>query len=256
MSNIFSLEGKVALVIGGAGGIGSALSMGMAENGAKVVIASRSGLETLGKFAEEIKAKTGMETMAHQVDVTNEESMAVLVKDVLARFGAIDILVNAFGLNMKRPALEYPMDDWDKLFAVNVRGTMIACKHVANTMKERGKGSIINLSSVRGIRGYGGGNAAYCGTKGAVELITKTLAIELAPFNIRVNALGPALIITQGTIHIQNNPELANKYKALIPMGRLSVPEDLIGPAVYLASDAACFHTGQTLFIDGGATAS
>jgi NAD(P)-dependent dehydrogenase (short-subunit alcohol dehydrogenase family) len=83
---------------------------------------------------------------------------------------------------------------------------MIACKHVANAMKERKKGSIINLSSVRGIRGYGGGNSAYCGTKGAVEMITKTLAIELAPYNIRVNALGPALIITQGTIHIQQNP--------------------------------------------------
>jgi gluconate 5-dehydrogenase len=241
MSNIFSLHGKVALVIGGAGGIGSALSLGMAQNGAKVVVASRSGLDTLGRFAEEIKAKTGQEAIAHQVDVTNEESMATLVKDVVAQFGAIDILVNAFGLNMKRPALEYPMDDWDKLFAVNVKGTMISCKHVAKVMKEKGKGSIINLS---------------CGTKGAVELITKTLAIELAPFNIRVNALGPALIITQGTIHIQQNPELANKYKALIPMGRLSVPEDLVGPAVYLASDAACFHTGQTLFIDGGATAS
>jgi NAD(P)-dependent dehydrogenase (short-subunit alcohol dehydrogenase family) len=256
MSDLFRLDGKVALLIGGAGGIGSALSLGMAQNGAKVVVASRSGIAALGKIAEEIKEKTGMDTMAHQVDVTNEESMAALVKAVLEKFGTIDILVNAFGLNIKRPALEYPMADWEKLFDVNVKGTMIACKHVGNVMKDQKGGSIINLSSVRGIRGYGGGNSAYCGTKGAVELITKALAIELAPYNIRVNALGPALIITQGTIHIQQNPELANKYKALIPMGRLSVPEDLVGPAVYLASAAACFHTGQTLFIDGGATAS
>jgi NAD(P)-dependent dehydrogenase (short-subunit alcohol dehydrogenase family) len=256
MSDLFRLDGKVALVLGGAGGIGSALSMGMAENGAKVVVADVLSMDALSKYAEEIKTKTGVETMAHQVDVTSEENMAGLVKDVLARFGAIDILVNAFGLNMKRPALEYPMDDWEKMFAVNVKGVMIACKHVANAMKERKKGSIINLSSVRGIRGFGGGNSAYCGTKGAVEMITKTLAIELAPFNIRVNALGPALIITQGTIHIQQNPALADKYKALIPMGRLGMPEDLVGPAVYLASDAAGFHTGQTLFIDGGATAS
>jgi gluconate 5-dehydrogenase len=256
MSNLFRLDGKVALVIGGAGGIGSALSLGMAQYGAKVVVADVLGMDALNAFAAEIATKTGVETMAHQVDVTSEENMATLVQDVLSRFGGIDILVNAFGLNMKRPALEYPMADWEKMFAVNVKGVMIACKHVANVMKERKQGSIINLSSVRGIRGYGGGNSAYCGTKGAVEMITKTLAIELAPYNVRVNALGPALIITQGTIHIQQNPQLAEKYKALIPMGRLGLPEDLVGPAVYLASDAAAFHTGQTLFIDGGATAS
>ncbi|MBU1564798.1 MAG: SDR family oxidoreductase [Proteobacteria bacterium] len=256
MSDLFRLDGKVALIIGGAGGIGSALTLGMAQHGAKVVVASRSGMDDLGKFAEEIKVKTGMDAMAHQVDVTSEESMATLVKAVLARFGALDILVNAFGLNIKRPALEYPMADWEKLFDVNVKGTMVACKHAANVMKERGGGTIINLSSVRGIRGFGGGNSAYCGTKGAVELITKALAIELAPLNIRVNALGPALIITKGTQHIQQNPELANKYKAMIPMGRLGLPEDLIGPAVYLASDASAFQTGQTLFVDGGATAS
>lgn len=256
MANLFSLKGKVALVIGGAGGIGSALSLGMAEYGAKVIVASGRGVESLQPFADEIAAKTGVETMAHQVDVTSEASVAQLVADVVTRFGTIDILINAFGLNIKRPALTYPMDDWDHIFSVNVKGVMIACKHVAAVMKEKGKGSIINLSSVRGIRGYGGGNSAYCGTKGAVELITKTLAIELAPYNIRVNALGPALIITQGTIHIQQDPKLADKYKAAIPMGRLGLPEDMVGPAVYLASDAAAFHTGQTLFVDGGATAS
>lgn len=256
MSNLFKLEGKVALLLGGAGGIGSALSLGMAQSGAKVVVADVLPMDALTKFTAEIKTKTGMDTMAHQVDVTSEDSMSQLVKDVVAKFGTIDILVNAFGLNMKRPALEFPMADWDKMFNVNVKGTMIACKHVGQWMKGKGKGSIINLSSVRGIRGYTGGNSAYCGTKGAVELITKTLAIELAPFNVRVNALGPALIITPGTIHIQQNPELANKYKALIPMGRIGMPEDLVGPAVFLASDAAGFVTGQTIFVDGGATAS
>jgi NAD(P)-dependent dehydrogenase (short-subunit alcohol dehydrogenase family) len=122
MSKLFSLEGKVALLLGGAGGIGSALSLGMAQNGAKVVVADVLGMDALNKFAAEITSKTGMETMAHQVDVTSEESMDALVKDVLAKFGAIDILVNAFGLNMKRPALEYPMADWEKMFAVNVKG--------------------------------------------------------------------------------------------------------------------------------------
>jgi NAD(P)-dependent dehydrogenase (short-subunit alcohol dehydrogenase family) len=122
-------------------------------------------------------------------------------------------------------------------------------------MKEKKRGKIINMSSVRGIRGYTGGNSAYCATKGAVELITKSLALEWAPFNIHVNALGPSLIITPGTVHIQENPELAQKYKAAIPLGRLGMPRDVVGASVFLASDASDFITGQTIYIDGGLTA-
>ena len=132
---------------------------------------------------------------------------------------------------------------------------MIACKHFGMIMKERRQGKIINLSSVREVRGYTGGNAAYCATKGAVGMLTKTLALELAPFNIHVNAIGPSLIITKGTVHIQQNPDLANKYSAMIPLGRLGVPGDLIGAAIFLASEASDFITGQTIFVDGGLTA-
>jgi len=255
MADLFRLDAKVAVVIGGAGGIGEALALGMSQYGAKVVVASRN-LEALTRVAKEIQSRTGRETLALQVDVTDENSMDRLVKEVLAKFGTVDILINAMGLNIKREALEYPMEDWDMIFSVNVKGTMIACKHFGKVMKERNKGKMINLSSVRGIRGYGGGNAAYCGTKGAVELITKALAIELAPYNIRVNALGPALVITPGTIHIKQNPALAEKYKATIPLARLGEPEDLIGAAVFLASEASDFVTGQTLYVDGGLTAS
>jgi NAD(P)-dependent dehydrogenase (short-subunit alcohol dehydrogenase family) len=109
---------------------------------------------------------------------------------------------------------------------------------------------------VRGIRGFTGGNSAYCATKGAVELTTKALALEWAPYNIHVNALGPSLIITPGTIHIQKNPELAEKYKAAVPLKRLGMPQDLIGACVFLASEASDFVTGQTLYVDGGLTAS
>jgi gluconate 5-dehydrogenase len=256
MNNKFKLDGKVALINGGAGGIGSGISLGMSQAGARVVIADVLPMDKLTEKAAEIKAATGNDTMAVQVDVTSEEKMQAVVDAVVAKFGTIDICVNAFGLNMKSPALEFPMDNWDKMFNINVKGTMIACKTVGKLMTQKGKGSIINLSSVRGIRGYTGGNSAYCGTKGAVELITKTLAIEFAPFNVRVNAIGPSLVITQGTIHIKNNPELAEKYKKLIPLGRLAEPEDMAGPAVFLASDAASFVTGQTLYVDGGTTAS
>ncbi len=256
MRDQFRLDGKIALVNGGSGGIGSAIALGLSRAGARVVITGTPGNDTLDGRAASLKAETGNETMAHEVDVTSEESVSMLMNDITGRFGTIDICVNAMGINLKRPALEFPVEDWDRIFDINVKGTMISCKHVGNIMKEKGGGSIINLSSVRGIRGYTGGNAAYCGTKGAVELITKTLAIEFAPFGIRVNALGPSLVITKGTIHIQEDPKLAEKYKAMIPLGRLGQVEDLIGPAVFLASDASGFITGQTIYVDGGTTAS
>ncbi len=256
MSDQFRLDGRVALINGGAGGIGTGLCLGLSRAGAKVVIADMLDEKILQEKAVALKSATGNDTMALKVDVTSEESVSKVVKNIVDRFGTIDICINAMGINLKRPALEFPMEDWDKMFNVNVKGTMICCKHAGNVMKEKKKGSIINLSSVRGIRGYTGGNSAYCGTKGAVELITKTLAIELAPFNVRVNAVGPSLVITQGTIHIQNDPELAEKYKALIPLKRLAQVEDIVGPAIFLASDAAGFVTGQTIFVDGGATAS
>ena len=117
-------------------------------------------------------------------------------------------------------------------------------------------GAIVNLSSVRGIRGYTGGNTGYCATKGAVELITKALALEWAPSGIRVNALGPALVITPGTKHIAEDPQLAAKYAAAVPLGRIGLPEDMVGAVVYLCSDAASFVSGQTIYVDGGLTAA
>lgn len=255
MEDLFRLDNQVAVVIGGAGGIGEAIAMGLGQYGAKVVVASRS-IETLKKVAERIASETGVEAVPYTVDVTDEESMDSLVKQVTDRFGTVDILVNAMGLNIKRDALEYPMEDWERIFDVNVKGTMIACKHFGRVMRNNMQGKIINLSSVRGIRGYGGGNSAYCGTKGAVEMVTKALSIELAPHKIRVNAVGPALIITPGTFHIQENPELAEKYRSVIPLNKLGVPEDLVGAAVFLASEASNFVTGQTIYVDGGLTAS
>ena len=255
MEDIFSLKGKNAVVIGGAGGLGEAIVEGLSQYGAKIVIASRK-MEALEKVASEISSKTGGEITPMTVDVTSEESMAKLVSDSVSKLGKIDILVNAMGLNIKRDALEYPMEDWEKIFDINVKGTMIACKHFGNIMKDQDKGKIINLSSVREVRGYTGGNSAYCATKGAVGMITKSLALELAPHNIYVNAIGPSLIITQGTVHIKNDPTLAEKYSSQIPLRRLGDPSDLKGAAVFLASNASDFITGQTFFVDGGLTAA
>lgn len=255
MEDIFRLDGKVAVVMGGAGGIGKALATGISQYGAKVVIASRN-MEALKKAAEDIQGETGGEITPLTADVTDEGSVERLIQAVLKEHGTVDILVNAMGLNIKRDAFDYPMEDWDKIFSINVRGTMIACKHFGRVMKEKRQGKIINVSSVREVRGYTGGNAGYCATKGAVGMITKTLALEWAPYNIHVNAIGPSLIITPGTIHIQQNPELAEKYKAAVPLGKLGQPQDCVGATIFLASPASDFITGQTIFIDGGLTAS
>lgn len=255
MKDMFKLDGKIAIVTGGAGGIGEALAMGLGMLGATVVVSSRNQ-EAIGKVAQEITAASGNTAIAIASDVTDENSVKQLIDTVVDTYGKLDILVNAMGMNIKRDAMEYPMQDWDKLFEVNVKGTMIACKYAAQVMKEQKGGAIVNLSSVRGIRGYTGGNTGYCATKGAVELITKALALEWAPHNIRVNALGPALVITPGTKHIAEDPELAKKYASAVPLGRIGMPEDMIGAVNYLVSDAASFVTGQTIYVDGGLTAA
>jgi NAD(P)-dependent dehydrogenase (short-subunit alcohol dehydrogenase family) len=254
MEDLFRLDGKVALVGGGAGGIGEALAMGLSRYGAKVVITSRRQ-KAVEETASKIRQQTGGETFAVASDATNEASVSEMIGKVVEKMGTIDILVNAQGMNIKRDAFEYPIDDWKCLMDANINATMIMCKHVGRVFKEKLDGKIINLSSVREKRGYTGGNVGYCATKGAVGAITRALALEWAPFNIKVNALGPALIITPGTIHIKNNPDLAKKYQAQIPLGRLAMPEDLVGACIFLASKASDFMTGQTLFVDGGVTA-
>jgi len=254
MEDLFRLDGKVALVTGGAGGIGRILAKGLSRYGARVVVSSRNQ-EALSEAAKEIQSETRGDVMPLAADVTDEKSVGGLVEAVLAKFQTIDILINAMGLNIKRDAFEYPMEDWEGIFDVNVKGTMIACKHVGRIFKDRKRGKIVNLSSVRGIRGYGGGNVGYCATKGAVELITRALALEWAPYHINVNALGPSLIITPGTVHIQNDPVRAEKQRAAVPLGRLGVPEDLVGACVFLSSAASDFVTGQTIYVDGGITA-
>ena len=255
MKDMFKLDGKIAIVTGGAGGIGEALARGLGLHGATVVVSSRNK-EAIEKVAKMITEESGHEAMAVTSDVTDEASVQKLADTVVKKYGKIDILVNAMGMNIKRDAFEYPMEDWDKIFEVNVKGTMIACKIIGRVMRDQKRGAIVNLSSVRGIRGYTGGNTGYCATKGAVELITKALALEWAPHNIRVNALGPALVITPGTKHIAENPELAKKYAAAVPLGRIGMPEDMAGAVIFLASDAAAFVSGQTIYVDGGLTAA
>jgi gluconate 5-dehydrogenase len=255
MSDMFSLEGKVAAIVGGAGGIGELIAAGLAEQGAKVAVASRN-MQKLEEVARRVKSETRSEVVAFQVDVTDEQSVAQLASKVIARFGTVDVLVNSQGVNLKRPAAEFPVGDWDLMFGVNVKGTMLACREFGKVMIGKEKGKIINLSSVRGIRAtLWGGNEAYCATKGAVDMITRTLAAEWAPHNINVNAVAPSLIYTELAARTLQDPERLQRYLANVPLKRVGQPKDVVGVCVFLASEASDFITGQVLYVDGGLTA-
>jgi len=254
MQDLFSLKGRKAMVIGGAGGIGQAIAQGLAFYGADVAIASRN-TANLAEAAKEIEAATGKKVKTFQVDAADEASVKKLVAVSVAEMGTIDILVNSQGYNIKHAALDFPMDEWDALFKVNVKSVMMCCKEFAGVMVAHNSGKIINVSSVRGVRANAGGNSAYCASKGAVDMITRTLAAELAPNNIKVNAIGPALIATKLTAKQMLEPGRTEKYVRNIPMGRIGLTDDVVGAAVFLAAPAADFIPGQIIYIDGGLTA-
>ena len=251
MDDLFSLQGKSAVVVG-AGGMGNAIADGLVHYGARVAIADVNPT-TLEQAAKEIEADTGQTVGAYRVDCTQEASVGELVAKAVADMGRVDILVNALGVNFKAPATEFPMDQWDKLFAVNVRGVMLCCKVFGAQMVRQGSGKIISLSSVRGQRGTAGGNSAYCAAKGAVDMITRQLACELAPHGVLVNAVAPIITVTPMTE--QRIKDEAARYEKMlqnVPLGRMATVTDIVGPVVFLASAASDFVTGTILNIDGG----
>ena len=250
---MFNLDNKIAVVIGGAGGLGEHCALALSKQGAKVVIASRN-LEKLQQVAGKIQAETKNEVSAMQVDVADEDSVNKLADAIVKKYGTVDILVNSQGLNIKMPALEINVNNWDAMFSVSVKGVMIPSKVFGKIMVEKKKGKIINLSSIRGARGTAGGNTGYGATKGAVDMITRMMAAEWAPFGVNVNAIGPALVLTE-TIQKEVAPERIKLAAEKSPMKRLGVPSDIEGACVFLASDEADFITGQILYVDGGVTA-
>jgi gluconate 5-dehydrogenase len=252
MDDLFSLEGKTAVVVGGAGGMGSSIAAGLIRYGAEVALAdvNPDGLE---RMARELAGFTGTSPRTYVVDCTDEGSVQALVAATVADMGRVDVLVNALGYNFKAPATEFPMDEWDKLFSINVRGVMMACKLFGAQMVKQGSGKIISLSSVRGQRGALGGNSAYCASKGAVDMITRQLAVELAPHHVYVNAIGPIITVTPMTAdRIKQDASRYERMLLNVPMGRMAEVTDLVGPAVFLASAASDFITGAILYIDGG----
>ena len=252
MADLFDLTGKVAVVVGGVGGIGRALTLGLAECGADVVVADIQ-LEHFEELADKMRAM-GRKSLAVTVDVTQEQSVADMVKRTLEVFPTIDILVNAHGIAIRKPAVDFPIDEWQKVMDVNIRGTFLTCQAVGRVMIKQRSGKIINLSSVRGRYGLPADYAAYCPSKGAVDTLTRTLACEWAKHNVLVNAVGPTIVETALTRPALADPKYAQMMKARIPLGRWGMPEDIVGPVVFLASKASDFVTGQIVYIDGGVT--
>lgn len=249
------LEGKVALVTGGARGIGRAICEAYVAEGAKVAVA-----DLLAHEAEETAAALGENAMAVTMDVTDLDAIAAGVKAVEAKWGGIDVLVNNAGIFSMGTIEEVTVAEYRKQYDVNVAGTIFAIQAVVPGMKKRGGGAIINFSSQAGRRGEPN-IVLYCSTKAAVISVTQSLALELAKDNIRVNAIAPGVVDTPMWDTVDSlfakyeHKELGQKKREVgeaVPLGRMGVPEDVAGPCVFLASDEARYITAQTLNVDGG----
>ena len=258
MHKLFDIEGKNAVVVGGAGGIGQSLAQGLAEAGVNVIISSRKE-ESLKRAQEEIKANCGVEVDYIPADATDEASIQSLVEQSVAKLGKIDILVCAQGLNKKFPAEDFPMDIYENIFKVNVIGIMLCCKSFAKHMFENGYGKMVILSSTRDcVATKGPGNAGYAASKGAVKMLIKQLASEFGPHGITVNGIGPTVTETPmmtSVIEQRGGDAYRKSLADDLPMRRMAMPEDCVGTCLFLAAPASDFVTGEVVYPDGGLTA-
>ena len=246
----FNLKGKCGLVTGAGSGIGLGMARGLAQAGAKTALAGRT-MNKLEKAAAELTA-AGLEAAPFHVDMADADSIAQLVASVVEKFGRIDFLFNNAGLIHRDPVVSFPLDKWEEMLKVNLTGPFLLSQAVAGQMIEKGiKGSIVNTSSLIAV--FGGVSVpAYAATKGGLTQLTKSMCNDLAKYGIRVNAIGPGWVKTEMTQALQDNPERFEAISARIPLGRWADPEDLAGLAVFLASEASAYITGQVIFIDGG----
>ena len=250
---MFDLTGKVAIVTGGGGGLGRPISVALAERGADVLVDDFDA-DHLAATVEEIEA-LGRKCVAVTADLTSAGAMKEMADRAVEEFGRVDILVNVAGTNARFSAEEMPPEEFERVLRVNTLGTFLACQAVGRVMIEQQHGVIVNMSSVRGRVAPGMGGTAYATSKGGVDQLTRTLAAEWAKYGIRVNAVAPALIMTEMTREFLSQPEVYAKMTAEIPMRRLGEASELVGPFILLASDESSFMTGQIVYVDGGLSA-
>ena len=249
MEVTFNLKGKVAIVTGGGRGIGRAISLGLAGAGASVAVCSRTQKEIDG-VADEIR-KMGGKALSVVTDLTVNEQIENTVNRTIQEFGKIDILVNNAARSFLRSLLDLREDGWDKVFNTNVKAVWLLSRAVARRMIEQKSGRIINITTV-GAEKAELGMAAYGCSKAALKMLTRCMAREWAQYGINVNAVGPGLTRTDFSKPIWSNPDVAKHVAAMIPKGRLAEPEEIVGSVLFLASDAANFITGHSIYVDGG----
>ena len=250
----FSLEGKTAMITGGGIGIGKSISIEFARAGADVMLCSRR-MEHLEPTAESIR-QLGKRALALTVDVRDPDQVDAVVQQTIEAFGHIDILVNNHGASFRAPVEKISLNGWNAVVSINLNGVFLFCQAVGKHMIEQQQGAIVNISSMAGVRGSQM-MSHYGASKAAVINFTTTLAMEWAPHNIRVNCLAPGPIETEGYLQVlhQTNPNAEEVYRntaSRVALGRWGRVEEIAYPTIFLASDAASFMTGTTIYVDGG----
>lgn len=251
--SLSDLSGITAIVIGGTTGIGHALALGLADAGADVVASSRRS-DQVAQTAGEIEAK-GRKTLRLTSDVRDRESLEALRDEAVDAFGKVDVLINCAGTTKRAPTLTFSEADWSMILDTNLTGTLRGCQIFGEHMLSRGRGRIINIASLSTFLGMFE-VAAYNASKAAIGALTKSLAVEWSRHGVQVNAIAPGFFRTALNANLLDNTQRGREFKIRTPMGRFGQAEELIGAAVFLASDAASFVTGEILVVDGGFLAS
>ena len=253
VKDIFDVSGKVALITGATGGFGRAVSKGLAQADVKIMATGR-GEEKLKSVVEEIVKEGGIAAFSAGSPIDPDDVRRV-VKATVDKFGGIDILITAAGVNKPCPIVDQPLEEWEMIMDANVKGTWLYCKEVGKVMIEQGKGGkVILLGSARGELGMAN-YTGYSPSKGAVHLLTKSLGCEWGQYGINVNAIAPTVFRTALTQWMFNDDAFYKNFVKRIPIGRLGEPEDFLGTVIYLSSKASDFLTGAIICADGGYTA-
>ena len=250
---LFDLNGKTAIVTGGSKGLGLAMAAGLASAGANILIVNRT--ERDGEIAaEEISKGFDVKALSFTADISKEEETKAMAAYAMEAFGRIDILINSAGINIRGAIDEVSLEDFNKVMGINVTGTWLCSRAVVPHMKAQKSGAIINLASTLGVVGLAN-RTPYTSSKGAVVQMTRALGIEMAPFNIKVNAICPGPFLTEMNIPVADDPATKQFIIGATALGRWGELKEIQGAAIFLASDAASYMTGSLLTVDGGWTA-